>query len=71
MILHTMMPKEMIFPTDSLEFTKQEMIAYNGVPILAEQVEQGYRIIRILSSNPNDYLQAELMPGTLLNHSIV
>jgi hypothetical protein len=65
-ILYTTVPEEFIFQTDPSEFTKQKTIQYNGVPLLVEQEEQYYRIIRILSSDPADYLSENLMPGAYI-----
>jgi hypothetical protein len=64
-----MVPEELIFQTDPSEFTKQKTIQYNGVPLLVEQEEQYYRIIRILSSDPGDYLSENLMPGAYITMS--
>ncbi|MED1202015.1 YlzJ-like family protein [Heyndrickxia acidicola] len=69
MILYTTVPEEIIFQTDPSEFTKQRTIQYNGVPLLVEQEEQYYRIIRVLSSNPADYLSEGLMPGAYISMS--
>ena len=44
------------------------MLNVKGVPVLAEQLDEGYRITRILSSNPFDYLNPELAPGNVIRH---
>lgn len=68
MILYTMMPQELIFPEDANVWNKIEMLNVKGVPVLAEQLDEGYRITRILSSNPFDYLNPELAPGNVIRH---
>ncbi|WP_018660165.1 YlzJ-like family protein [Heyndrickxia acidiproducens] len=69
MILYTLMPQELIFPEDPAVYSKFEAVQYQGVPILAEQMEEGYRIVRILSSNPYDFLHPDLAPGNVISHS--
>lgn len=68
MILYTMMPQELIFPTDELEFGKQMMIQYDGIPLLVEEnIDQSYQVIRILSSDPQHYLDSRCTPGSKIS----
>ena len=67
MIIYTMMPQELIFPYEPEENTRQMILDYNGVQLLAERVEDGYSIVRILSSNPEDFMQPGLAPGTKIS----
>jgi hypothetical protein len=67
MILYTTVPYELIFPTEQSEFEKQENLTINGVPMIVEKTEQGKRIIRILSTDPADYLDNDLMPGQIIS----
>ncbi|MGV3464135.1 MAG: YlzJ-like family protein [Heyndrickxia sp.] len=67
MILYTTMPQELIFPTDATAYDKQEIITYNGIPMMVEKVEEGKRIIRILSTNPADYMENSIMPGQIIS----
>ncbi|MDQ0175756.1 YlzJ-like family protein [Bacillus chungangensis] len=67
MILHTTIPQELIFPQESNMFTQQTTVEVNGISLIVEQEENRYRIIRLLSSNPNDYLRSELLPGQYLS----
>jgi hypothetical protein len=67
-ILYTMMPQELIFPTDELEFSKQMMIEYDGIPLLVEDnMDQTYQVIRILSSDPKHYLDSRYTPGSKIS----
>ncbi len=63
MILYTTMPEEQIFPTDPSEYGEQQLIDYQGVPMLVQRVENTYRIVRIMSCDPAHYLNEELCPG--------
>ncbi|MGG3913084.1 YlzJ-like family protein [Rossellomorea vietnamensis] len=68
MILYTMVPNDLVFPTDENEFTGQMMINYQGVPLLVQQEESKYRIIRVMSSDPAHYLNDQICPGEYLNN---
>lgn len=69
MILYTMMPQDLVFPQEELEQTSaQMMINYNGVPVLAEQLDaMSYRIIRVMSTDPSHYLNEDCTPGTKIS----
>ncbi|KQL54578.1 ribonuclease [Heyndrickxia shackletonii] len=66
MILYTTVPQELIFPTDTSAYSRQEFITYNGIPMIVEKVEDGKRVIRILSTDPADYLENSIMPGQII-----
>ncbi|KYD00067.1 YlzJ-like family protein [Heyndrickxia sporothermodurans] len=67
MILYTTTPHELIFPCDQTAFENYKTISYQGVPIVVEQTENHYRIVQVLSSNPNDFMKDELAPGQLIS----
>lgn len=67
MILYTITPHEWIFPAVQESAPQVENFYYKGVLVTAERTEnQGYRIIKIDSTNPFDYLNDEFRPGTHL-----
>ena len=62
MILYTTMPHEFIFPTEAESFTKQQMVTYQGVPLIVEQTDrQNVQVVRILSTDPQHYLDEQYM----------
>jgi len=64
MILYTTMPQELIFPTEESVFQKQNIVEINGVSVLVNEERPGeHYIVRILSSNPADYLNDQFSPG--------
>ncbi|MFC0271358.1 YlzJ-like family protein [Metabacillus herbersteinensis] len=68
MILYTMMPNELIYPTADNIFEKQSIVSHNGVELLVQQTENSqYEIIRVLSSDPNHYLNQQYCPGQKLS----
>lgn len=68
MILYTMMPKDLIFPPDEGDFGKQVEIVHDGIPVVAEKVQDtGYRIVRVLSTDPAHYLDPKYFPGAIIS----
>ncbi|MED0660395.1 YlzJ-like family protein [Bacillus smithii] len=66
MILYTPIPKELIFPALQEEFQAVETITWQGIPLMVQKEEQQMRILRVLSTNPNDYLNQQIVPGQYL-----
>jgi hypothetical protein len=68
MILYTMMPQELIYPTNEMDYGNQMLIQYNGVPLLVEQTDDHmYQVVRVMSSDPNHYLDNSCSPGTKIS----
>lgn len=62
MILYTIMPEEVLYPTDETVFTKQRLVNYGGCDLVVEATPGNeYTVVRILSSDPQHYLQYQ--PG--------
>ncbi len=68
MILYTMMPQELIFPSESDAFHHQCTIIQDGVELLVETTSDDIgRIVRILSTDPQHYLDPRFSPGTKIS----
>lgn len=68
MILYTMMPYELIFPCESDSTQSQQTITYNGIPLLVELTDpQTFQVIRVLSSDPQHFLDDRYTPGTKIS----
>lgn len=68
MILYTIMPQELIYKTPDSEFEKQKVVDVNGVSmIVAENSLKEYQIVRVLSTNPNDFLKEQFTPGSKIH----
>ncbi|AGT31593.1 ribonuclease [Geobacillus genomosp. 3] len=64
MILYTVMPEHLMFPTDAAAYEKQKMVYYDGIPFLVQIVDTGeYEIVQNLSTNPYHFLNAKYAPG--------
>ena len=58
MILYTIMPLESIFPIDQQEYTSQQFMEYNGVPMMVDCVGgAAFEIKRIVSTDPQHFMQ--------------
>ena len=69
MIMYTMMPEELIFPINQEIYDSQQVINFNGIPLLVAKTEtHEYELIRVLSTDPNHYLHIQLQPGTKITH---
>lgn len=70
MTLYTMMPHELIFPQEVGAAPKQQMINYQGIPLLVEFTDQqNVQVIRVLSSDPQHYLDERICPGAKISFS--
>lgn len=76
MFLYTIVPLEYIFDTDNDEKEPDEpgrkepeevQIKQNGVTVLAQPLPGGQmKITRLVSTNPQHYLQSDWQPGTVI-----
>lgn len=72
MILYTMMPEELIFPYDAETFSKQKTVTYQGVSLIVEHMDaQNVQVVRILSSNPQHYLDERICPGAKISYASI
>ncbi|MEH7250516.1 YlzJ-like family protein [Neobacillus niacini] len=68
MILYTTMPQEFIFPTEAESITKQQTVTYQGVSLIVEQTDsQNVQVVRILSTDPQHYLDERICPGAKIS----
>lgn len=68
MILYTMMPNELIFPNEAIEQSKQQVVNFEGIPLLVELTEQqDFQVIRILSSDPQHFMDERICPGAKIS----
>lgn len=67
MILYTTMPQELIYEQEYDSLSSHIMVEDNGVPLLVSEVSNGeYEVVRILSSNPQHFLDTRYNPGAKL-----
>ncbi|WP_419888502.1 YlzJ-like family protein [Neobacillus niacini] len=68
MILYTTMPQEFIYPPETDTFTKQQTVTFQGVSLIVEQTDsQNVQVVRILSSDPQHFLDERICPGAKIS----
>ena len=66
-IIYTPMPLELVLEGIDKEGPQYQEIEVAGTKLMVEQTGMAHgRIIRLLSTNPADYLRPEYQPGTEL-----
>jgi len=63
MIFYTPMQLELVIDGIERQNPKNTVVRGNSI-IIVEDDENGGKIIRLISTDPQDYLKPELMPGT-------
>lgn len=67
MILYTTMPQELIFQENNDAYLKQTIIEVNGLSLVVEPISNDQcRVVQLLSTNPNDFLNNAFAPGSVL-----
>ncbi len=61
MVLYTIAPEYSIFPEEEQSFQHYKNVSVHGVPMVIQQMDTDYEIVRVLSTNPQDYL--DYQPG--------
>lgn len=66
MVLYTIVPEEIVL-ADLDKVTHSEEMIYRGKRILVQRLDwQRLRIVQLVSSDPADYLDNGLQPGTVI-----
>ncbi|CQR47641.1 hypothetical protein BN1058_01968 [Paraliobacillus sp. PM-2] len=69
MILYTPLDYNDVFATNQEQYDKQKLIEVEGRSMLVDCLENGnYRIIQLLSTNPQDFLEESLQPGEVIKN---
>ncbi|WP_028307301.1 YlzJ-like family protein [Desulfitibacter alkalitolerans] len=71
MVIYTpLLMEEVLRDYDKIKDLKE--INYQGRRLQVEMLDNGqYRIARILSSSPQDFLDPKLQPGTILQNGVL
>ncbi|WML39110.1 YlzJ-like family protein [Neobacillus sp. OS1-2] len=68
MILYTIMPNELVFPYEAETTSKQQTMTYQGIPLLVECADpQNVQVLRILSSDPQHFMNDQIYPGAKIS----
>mgnify|MGYP000948418729 CR=1 FL=1 len=70
MLLYTPMPLELVMEGLDKERNYIEL-DYDGIKLLVEPLDMtSGKIVRIMSTNPQDYLNSSLSPGAVIRYKI-
>lgn len=69
MILYTPMQLELVLKgLEEMEHPKVMKANVNGIPALVQDEGLGHgKLVRLLSTDPKDYINSNLVPGTIVN----
>lgn len=68
MILYTPLSYHDVFPADPSSYQNVEPLVYQGKTIYATRQDNGnYQIDQLLSTDPNDYLNDDFLPGRIIS----
>ncbi|GGM21844.1 hypothetical protein GCM10011351_04640 [Paraliobacillus quinghaiensis] len=68
MILYTPLCEHDVFPTDQSLFDSRKVVNTSDQTLLVDSIGNGsYRIVQLLSTNPQDYLSQSLTPGEVIS----
>ncbi|MGB9825643.1 MAG: YlzJ-like family protein [Desulfofundulus sp.] len=72
MILYTPMQLELVFEgLEEMKHTPTREVNIGGMPLLIQDTGSGEgRVVRLLSTNPRDYLRSDLYPGAVIRLSL-
>lgn len=67
MILYTIVPYEEVFQTSDDKSMNEMTVFVNNVQLVVRQQDDKWQITRLISTNPNDYLDKRYQPGQFLS----
>ena len=69
-VLWTIMPMELVTASaGDQEIPVLEELEYQGIMLQVSKISAvEYKVVRILTTNPKDYLRSELQPGSILTY---
>ncbi|MEW9676657.1 YlzJ-like family protein [Lentibacillus sp. L22] len=66
-MLYTPLSELDIFPSSEKHYAKRQCVSYKGRALYVEQQDDGsYQLLQLISSDPQDFLDGTLTPGTIL-----
>lgn len=67
MLLYTIVPEEIVFKRSEDEIESTQEIVYGGKKMLVYPVGfKQFQVVQLISSDPNDFLDTELQPGSVI-----
>lgn len=67
MTIYTIVPLELIYIPEDESLLETSLFTKNGITFIGEKLPTGSVIVnRLVSTNPNDYMQDEIVPGNII-----
>ncbi|MFN7250777.1 MAG: YlzJ-like family protein [Anaerobacillus sp.] len=67
MILYTTVPEELIFPQENTGAQQVIVDIKEGQLVLEQVSNQEFKVVRLISSDPNAYLNENYTPGKMIS----
>lgn len=65
MIIYTPLSEVDIFPAENEAHSKRHCVTFQGKQMYVEEQENGsYQLLQLLSTDPNDFMDQNYVPGT-------
>lgn len=69
MILYTLIPLEQVFTGSESSMPEMTTMQYKSRTVMGYRQEDGrYQLARIITTDPQDYLNPKLQPGQYISH---
>lgn len=69
MILYSIVPSDIVYANLQQSAIDRKYITYDGTTVEVSPVARGqYRVNRVISTRPRDYLNPKLQPGIVIEH---
>ncbi|GGK00384.1 hypothetical protein GCM10007063_23350 [Lentibacillus kapialis] len=66
-MLYTPLSTTDIVPSADADFQKRQCVMHNGKQLYVEEMEDGQlQVLQLLSTDPNDFMNSDYLPGTIL-----
>jgi len=70
MLLYTPLNLELVLEgLEKMKKPKTRVVEIGGVPLILEDIRPGEgKVVRLLSTNPKDYLRSDFYPGAIIKY---
>ncbi|KUK10370.1 MAG: Uncharacterized protein XD50_1341 [Clostridia bacterium 41_269] len=71
MIFYTLIPTELLLFDDMVKPNFKEIKMGEASLVVEDQGDGTVKVVRLISSNPQDYLDDKFKPGTVMNYTLI
>lgn len=67
MIIHTIVPPELLLQSMEMEENTEQLFIYQGIPVAAQPLNNmEWKITKVMSTDPEHYLHEQIYPGATM-----